>query len=88
MPKYDYHCPSNGQVVETSHSMSQKLATWGELCQAAGVDPGDTPMNAPIERLIGMSQPMVSGKAGSASSGHVHTGSCACGARSAGDCQG
>jgi hypothetical protein len=62
MPKYDYHCPSNDRIVEIRHAMSAKLSTWGEVCLAAGVEPGDTPADAPVERLVGMAQPMASGK--------------------------
>ncbi len=52
MPKYDYFCEANGQVVEVSHSMAQKLATWGELCGKAGIDMGTTPADAPVKKLI------------------------------------
>lgn len=53
MPKYDYTCPANGQTVEAEHSWSKTLATWGDLCAAAGIEPGDTPLDSPVERLIG-----------------------------------
>ena len=52
MPSYDYRCDQNGQVVEVIHKMSEKLATWGEVCQKAGLDLGDTPAEAPVKRLI------------------------------------
>lgn len=52
MPSYDYQCAANGQVLEVRHAMSEKLTTWGELCENAGVDLGDTPADAPVERLI------------------------------------
>ena len=39
MPTYDYHCPANGRVVEVSHKIAEKVATWGELCRKAGIDP-------------------------------------------------
>jgi hypothetical protein len=32
--------------------MSENLATWGELCAQAHVDPGDTPPDSPVQRLI------------------------------------
>jgi hypothetical protein len=51
MPTYDYRCDSNGRVLEVSHRMSETLNTWGELCQQAGVDTGDTPADAPVQRL-------------------------------------
>ena len=52
MPSYDYRCAANGQVVEVSHRMSERLATWGELCALAGLEPGDTLADMPVERLI------------------------------------
>ena len=51
MPTYDYRCNANGRVLEVSHRMSETLGTWGELCRVAGVEPGDTPAAAPVERL-------------------------------------
>ena len=52
MPSYDYRCEQNGQVVEVSHKMSEKLRTWGELCEKAGLEAGDTPVDTPVVRLI------------------------------------
>ena len=52
MPSYDYRCPDNGEVVTVRHRMSEKLTSWGELCELAGREPGETPADAPVERLI------------------------------------
>jgi hypothetical protein len=52
MPSYDYRCEQNGQVVEVMHKMSEKLTTWGEVCEKAGLEPGDTPSDSPVVRLI------------------------------------
>lgn len=52
MPSYDYRCEQNGQVVEVRHKMSEKLTTWGEVCEKAGLELGDTPAEAPVQRLI------------------------------------
>ncbi len=52
MPTYDYRCEANGRVVEVRHGMGETLATWGELCERAGIEPGDTPLDAPVRRLI------------------------------------
>jgi len=52
MPNYDYHCPANGRRVEVFHPIKDRLRTWGELCRRAGIDPGDTPADAPVEKLI------------------------------------
>lgn len=52
MPSYDYHCPTNGRVVEVKHRMSESLGTWGEVCEKAGLELGETPPEAPVERWI------------------------------------
>ena len=52
MPSYDYRCEANGRVVEVRHGMNEKLATWGEVCEKAGIDPGETAADAPVNRLI------------------------------------
>jgi len=52
MPTYDYRCAANGRVVEVRHRMSEKLTTWGEVCEKAGIDIGDTDHAVPVERLI------------------------------------
>ena len=51
MPTYDYRCNTNGRVLEVNHRMSENLSTWGDLCRQAGVETGDTPAEAPVERL-------------------------------------
>jgi hypothetical protein len=53
MPNYDYQCPSNGRRIEVFHAMNERLRTWGELCHRAGIEPGDTPGDAPVEKLVG-----------------------------------
>ena len=52
MPSYDYRCDANGQVVEVKHHISERISTWGELCALAGMNPGDTPSDTPVTRLI------------------------------------
>ena len=52
MPTYDYYCPANDEQVEVRHSMSETVATWGEICERTGRDCGDTPADAPVERKI------------------------------------
>ena len=51
MPSYDYACEANGRVVEVRHRMSESLTTWGEVCETAGIDAGDTPVTTPVKRL-------------------------------------
>lgn len=52
MPTYDYLCENNGVRLEVKHKMEQTISTWGDLCQLAGVSPGDTPLDAPVKKLI------------------------------------
>ena len=52
MPLYEYHCEANGETLEVSHTMKVVLKTWGELCEHAGQDLGDTPRETPIKKLI------------------------------------
>ena len=51
MPTYDYACDANGKVVEVRHRMSELLSTWGDVCEASGLPPGDTPADTPVRRL-------------------------------------
>jgi hypothetical protein len=65
MSFYDYYCPANKRTVEVRHAITKKLATWGEVCQAAGIEPGKTPLDSPVERLInapGVATPMSDSK--------------------------
>ena len=52
MPTYDYLCEATGQKVEVRHRMSDEIKTWGELCEMAKLEPGDTPADTPVRRLI------------------------------------
>ena len=52
MAFYDYHCNANNQTVEVQHSVNEKLDTWKELCERAGIELGDTAPEAPVKRLL------------------------------------
>ena len=52
MPTYEYYCESNYQTVEVMHSMSETLATWGEVCACAGIDPTPTPEDAVVQKKL------------------------------------
>lgn len=52
MPSYDYYCPANGQTLEVQHRMSEKLTSWGQLADLAGVPLGEVAAEAPVERRI------------------------------------
>ena len=51
MPTYDYQCDANGQVVEVKHGMNDVIANWGELCQQAGIETGETPADSSVKKL-------------------------------------
>ena len=52
MANYVYLCDANGASVRVSHSMSEDLRTWGELCERADLDLGDTPASEPVYRQV------------------------------------
>ena len=52
MPLYVYQCPTTQEMLEVFHPMSQTIATWGELCRLAGVEPGATAPETPVRRVI------------------------------------
>ncbi|MEN8175752.1 MAG: zinc ribbon domain-containing protein [Pseudomonadota bacterium] len=52
MPTYDYLCEANSRKVEVSHKMAEKILSWGELCDRAHIAPGDTPLDAPVRKLL------------------------------------
>jgi predicted nucleic acid-binding Zn ribbon protein len=52
MPVYEYMCRHNGRTLEVFHPISERVETWGRLCEVAGMEPGDTPAEAPVERLL------------------------------------
>jgi len=52
MPLYEYRCEANGQLVEVQHKMTERLLTWGELCERAGIATGRTDPQAPVEKLM------------------------------------
>ncbi|RMH30239.1 MAG: zinc ribbon domain-containing protein [Planctomycetota bacterium] len=54
MPRYEYRCPANGRVVEISHGMSEHVATWGQLCERAGIEPGATAPETPVEKVVSL----------------------------------
>ncbi|MCZ6504309.1 MAG: zinc ribbon domain-containing protein [Gammaproteobacteria bacterium] len=54
MPRYDYMCDANGQLVEVTHGISAKIETWGELCNLARIELGDTGPDSPVRKIITM----------------------------------
>jgi YD repeat-containing protein len=52
MPRYDYQCDSNGRVLEVTHAIIGRVQTWGELCELAGVEPGDTALDSSVRKII------------------------------------
>ena len=52
MPHYEYRCLANGRTVEVRHRMDERLTTWGEVVDRAGLALDETPVDAPVERLL------------------------------------
>jgi len=76
MPYYEYRCEANGRTVEVRHAMSERLDTWGEVADAAGIEVGATARRAPVERL--MSAPVPIASSGEANDFPGCGPSCAC----------
>lgn len=49
---YEYFCEENGKTIEVQHDWKVKVVTWGQLCEILEVEPGDTPENVPVTRLM------------------------------------
>ena len=77
MPHYEYRCASNGQTLEVRHGMDERLSTWGERASRAGADPGETPADAPVERLMSAPVPLTASPGGDAGFQGCGSG-CAC----------
>ena len=67
---------ANDRTVEVRHGMSESVKTWGELCEMAGIETGDTPADAPLRKLMGAPVPMTGGSTGSDSGPACGTGGC------------
>ena len=65
MPRYDYYCKANDQVVEVAHSIKDKLTTWRQVCDATGMDLGDVAADESVERII-LTAPMANTPIGDA----------------------
>jgi hypothetical protein len=52
MPTYDYRCDANGETLEVRHAMHGNIRTWGELCALLEREPGTTPADVPVRRII------------------------------------
>ena len=58
MPTYDYFCEANQRTVEVKHPMTRVLATWGDLCEVAGISVGKAPLDAPVRKLLNGGHPV------------------------------
>ena len=52
MPFYQYFCEANQLTIEVRHAMSERLQTWGQVCERSEVDCGLVPLDTPVIRLI------------------------------------
>jgi len=76
MPTYDYYCEANGQTLEVRHKMSEDIRTWGELCQLAGREVGNTAANSPVKRLANGGQVVSRNSLGSGNAPACDSGGC------------
>ena len=76
MPTYDYRCEANGRLVEVMHRMSEQMSTWGEVCEKAGSEPGNTPPDAPVMRMATGGNIVSSSRLGSGEAPACSTGGC------------
>lgn len=83
MPTYDYRCDANETIVEVKHKISESVRTWGELCALANVEPGDTPLDAPVKKLATGGQVVNSNNLGKSGEPPCASGPC-CGPNSCG----
>lgn len=78
MPYYEYMCVANGRTIEVRHGMSEELTTWGQVADRAAIDVGDTPANAPVQRIMSAPVPVTGATGGPGFQGCG--GGCACAA--------
>ncbi len=65
MPRYDYQSVVSGEIVEVTHRISEKLTTWGEVCERVDHPVGDVPTDSAVERVI-LTAPMANTPIGDA----------------------
>ena len=51
MPTYDYRLDATGEVFEVRHGINDSIKTWAQLCERLGVELGEVPPQAKVERL-------------------------------------
>lgn len=76
MPTYDYRCEANNRVIEVKHGMNETIRTWGALCERAGIEPGGTPVESPVIRLINGGHFVSAGSGASGDLPACTTGTC------------
>ena len=52
MPTYEYYCIANNQTVGVIHGMDDSISTWGDLCESAGIEQGDTPEDTAVTKKL------------------------------------
>lgn len=80
MPTYDYYCAANDRTIEVSHSISERLTTWGAVCERAAISPDGTAAEAPVTRLISRAGVVHSGVLRNLEQPPCQTGAPCCGA--------
>lgn len=75
MPRYDGFRPSDNPAFQVAFWIGGGLRTWGEVCKAAGLKPGKTPVTAKVPRMIAPAMLLGTKRGSGGGSGHG-SGSC------------
>ncbi len=78
MPTYEYYCEENDLTVEVIHGMDDSISTWGDLCDKAGIELGETPQNTAVTRKLSAIS-LLPKKGSKGDSGGCCGGGCGCG---------
>ena len=82
MPTYEYYCEANNKTVEVIHPMRDELETWGELCEVAEIEHGETPKDSPVIRQLSVLSSLIpkggSDPRGGSGGGGCCGGGCGC----------
>ena len=45
-------CDANGRIMEVTHGINGMVENWGELCEIVEENPGGTPLDSPVRKII------------------------------------
>ena len=78
MPTYEYFCQANNQLIDVLHRMDETLQTWGDVCDCAGVELGDTPAHAIVEKKLSATSILPTKEFSSTPGNGCGNGGCGC----------